>query len=454
MQENFRSAREIMQARELHCHATLARSRFTLHIYAKKRVTSDNLLEFDNGDFVAAVGTCIYKKTMGKAALRLLFEDFANGQLSFENFLGHFAVWIYTGERLIVFNHYRGLYRICTNEDRTIISSSFLAVCESLTTRTPNPQGIFEYLAFDSTYGYDTVIREIDVLADKSIHQLSPSSTQTKKRICLSQYDGSRLFADQTRDVHKILSDHFSVLATLLGEKQSMGLTGGYDSRLILALFRQADVTPYVYVQGPDSSVDVRIAKLIARGENFPIQHDADEARPAFKIEQFGEKLRSAYFYLDGMPHTGIFDDWALVSEHRRTQQRPESIRIYGMGGEYFRATVAARDQACSEVASLATSICRGSDRRSSLIWRISIAKNTMPSTTATLAISVSQSPVLDLFLCNHFVKRIQHRKICRWPLWVASTVNPHCQRPRLDPPTRHAETSRPMQHITRRRSH
>ncbi len=77
-----------MESRELVCKSILEREGFRLHVYEKMRAKSDNVLELENGDFVVATGTCIYKKKIGNAALRLLYSDFSVGELSFENFLG------------------------------------------------------------------------------------------------------------------------------------------------------------------------------------------------------------------------------------------------------------------------------------------------------------------------------------------------------------------------------
>jgi asparagine synthase (glutamine-hydrolysing) len=340
-----RRPRKVMQARGLVSHAELDREQFSLHIYRKSRIESDNLLQFDNGDFVAAVGTCIYRKSIGQSALRQIFTDFNSGNLLFEEFLGHFAIWIFSAGKLTVFNDYRGLYRICANQDRSIISSSFLAICESLKTRTPEPQGVFEYLAFDSVYGDDSIIREVQILDDKLVHQLLPRPANAGKTINLPEFDGRRKLTDQVHAAYGLVSAHFKTLADLFGNRQSLGLTGGYDSRLILAFYRQAGISPYIYVQGENSSTDVRIAKLIAAGENFAIRHEENEARVEFSIGNFPAQAKAAYLYLDGLPHMGLFDDWALASEQRRLIARPESLRIYGMGGEYFRATFAARDR-------------------------------------------------------------------------------------------------------------
>ncbi|RLA39586.1 MAG: hypothetical protein DRR42_27005, partial [Gammaproteobacteria bacterium] len=101
----------------------------------------------------------------------------------------------------------------------------------------------------------------------------------------------------------------------------------------------KSGASPHVYVHGANDSADVRIAQTIATGEGFSIQHSANEAAPDFSLDELPERLEDAYFYLDGIPFSGLFDDWAMISKERRAKHRPELLRLYGMGGEVFRLT-------------------------------------------------------------------------------------------------------------------
>jgi hypothetical protein len=334
---DFGPSMAAMQAKGLRRKSVITRSQFDLHVYEKMRVDTDNVLELDNGDFVVATGTMIYKKRMGAPALQNLYSDYCDDRLSFENFLGHFAVWILKGDDLIVFNDYRGMYQVFHDVGKTILCSAFLPVCESLTTRTPNTQEIFEYLTFTSTFDEQTILQEVQTLDRRYLHSLFGGSSAQIKRISIPDFDGERPFGEQAQHVHEMLGDYFSILASNFGDLQSIGLTGGYDSRLALAHLRQAGVRPVVYVQGAPDSIDVRIAKSIASGEGFDILYDENEARRDFPLSEFQARTQTAYHYLDGIPHTGIFADMAMVSDERRNTKRAEKLRLYGAGGEIFR---------------------------------------------------------------------------------------------------------------------
>lgn len=337
-----------MQARGLPSKAVLPRQGFELHVYGKRRFDTENVLEFDNGDFIAATGTLICHGRYGEQALRELFDDVVNERLSFERLLGHFAVLVYNGGRLRVFSDYQGMYQVYCNDDLTLVSSSFVAIYESLATRTPGPQEVYEYLCFSKFYSTRTVLEELSRLDYRDVHELLPQRAATRKRIELPRYDGAAGFAAQVEATSELLSGYFGTLAEVFGDRMSLGLTGGYDSRLVLAWLRHCGATPRVYVQGPDDAADVRTAKHVAAAAGFAIEHDANEAAPAFQRDAYVDTLRTAYRYLDGLSHTGLFDKYALVAEERSRTPRPERLRLYGMAGEIYRRSLALPDRPVS----------------------------------------------------------------------------------------------------------
>lgn len=346
--EHLGRSLQVMKSKGLVRKSVLKRSQFELHVYGKMRVETDNVLELDNGDFVVATGTMIYKRRMGTVALRELYTDFCNEDLSFENFLGHFAVWVLKDNNLTVFNDFRGMYHVFQNSDQSVVASAFLPVYESLTERTPSAQEIFEYLTFTAHFDDQTMLKEIRLLDHRVMHGLGRESLKRPKRISIRVIDEDRPFEEHASHMHEKLGEYFSTLASNFGDLQSLGLTGGYDSRLALAHIRLAGARPIVYVQGDADSIDVKVARAIAKGEGFDIQYSEEEAQPSFAVGEFYDRVKLAYHYLDGTPHPGLFSDMAMVSAERRNTEREEKLRLYGMGGEIFRTTRSVPDRPLS----------------------------------------------------------------------------------------------------------
>ena len=68
------------------------------------------------------------------------------------------------------------------------------------------------------------------------------------------------------------------MLSSAFGDRISTALSGGYDSRLMLALLRACGVAPYVYVYGYEDDCDVQVARSIAAGEGFALVHTDKQA--------------------------------------------------------------------------------------------------------------------------------------------------------------------------------
>ena len=61
------------------------------------------------------------------------------------------------------------------------------------------------------------------------------------------------------------LDGYFAAVAKIFGNRVTSALSGGYDSRLILAMLRRHGVAPHLFVYGNAGDQDVRLATAIAR---------------------------------------------------------------------------------------------------------------------------------------------------------------------------------------------
>jgi asparagine synthase (glutamine-hydrolysing) len=115
-----------------------------------------------------------------------------------------------------------------------------------------------------------------------------------------------------------------------------MALSGGFDSRLILAGLMARGCRPGVFVYGDPGSADVRIATAIAQAEELrcePIDKGAiDRGEPPLDAQRLEEACR----FLDGLPVDGIVDRGA-DRYTRRLQAAGGALALNGGGGEILR---------------------------------------------------------------------------------------------------------------------
>jgi len=151
----------------------------------------------------------------------------------------------------------------------------------------------------------------------------------------------TRTFSSARRDASfresiALLDRYFGAVARSFGDHVRCALSGGYDSRLILAYLRRHGMKPSVYVYGSMRERDVLVAEEIARGEGFPLDIIDKDDRPIIPPIDFAETARRNFLATDGYGYAGIFHNGAETEESTR-RVLGDTIAINGGGGEIFR---------------------------------------------------------------------------------------------------------------------
>jgi asparagine synthase (glutamine-hydrolysing) len=136
--------------------------------------------------------------------------------------------------------------------------------------------------------------------------------------------------------VSRELVSFFECLIKVSGGVIGTALSGGYDTRLMLAILRSLGHTPYMYVYGHLNSSDVNIATMISRGEHLPLEHiDKSEFKPQTS-DSFASCIEQQIYFFDGIKPLGIVDDGSdLTSRFDRANKA--NLQLNGAGGEIYR---------------------------------------------------------------------------------------------------------------------
>src|SRR5437588_4381402 len=134
----------------------------------------------------------------------------------------------------------------------------------------------------------------------------------------------------------EILDGYFELVASNFGDRVTSALTGGYDSRLILALLRRHGVRPRLYVYGSHDDKEISVARAVAEGEGFPIEIVDKDKEPVFAPDEFAAVAHQNFLADDGYGWTGIFHNGA-EHEERANRVSGNAIALNGGGGEVWR---------------------------------------------------------------------------------------------------------------------
>jgi len=305
---------------------------FPEHLSPIKNVTLE-----ENGDFCGSSGTFIYKNLMGQQACAALLHDFTLEGYQPKDYSGIFTVILRKNNRLYLLTDPLGGNRVYRNDQQNFWASSFLAAATASAKLSVNRQALYEYAFQETTYGQDTIFNEVTSLNALKIFEFTPDGPVTHdKNLNFDFQPSTAALPDLLAETAHLLRGAIRPVSAIFGDKIRTALSGGYDSRLMLALLKDSGSNPGVYVYGPDDSPDVTVARTIARGEGFALNHINKASHPVPTPEEYDQIVRDNFYGLDGLPGEGIFDFGANMATRRERSGGGHMI-FNGGGGEIFR---------------------------------------------------------------------------------------------------------------------
>jgi hypothetical protein len=289
----------------------------------------------DNDNFAFCFGVLLSKSTNVKI-LKNIFEDFCEGFSNFDKFYGCYCLIICRNGKLFLLADPVGVFKVFRNDDWSVISSSFLATLATVPKPRADRQSIYEYVFQSATYDERTVVEQIRLLDRRTIFTLAERVRLRKLRDDL--WDGPKWlgFDHHLGLTVDVLRSYFKVVAKTFGDNVDTALSGGYDSRLLLALLRDRGLSPRVHVYGREQDEDVQIAEAIAKGEGFRLESIDKSQESSPTIEEFPALVRRNFLWFDGYPSDGIFDNGS-DRPTREARAAGGALALNGGGGEIFR---------------------------------------------------------------------------------------------------------------------
>ncbi len=310
---------------------------FDVFVYPKQNHPGENYIEYEGGDFCACVGTLIYQGQSGASALDCYFRDFRPEAPPGETLYGAFCLIVQKNGKLFLLSDRLGVYKVYHGPQAAVWSSSFLGVAGTLQNPHINLQAVYEFVFQGATYGNETVFRDVQLLDCDAVYRLDREVQPVAR--------GGRLRAPQLSraSMAGLLEENLSALGSLyqgiagcFGDAVDTALSGGYDSRLTLALLKAQGLSPSVHVYGKSTDIDVRVAREVDRGEGLGLEHVDKSTFPRVPEEAFSEIVETNHYVFDGCPTDGIFNNGSDL-ETRRQRCATGTLMLNGGGGEVFR---------------------------------------------------------------------------------------------------------------------
>jgi hypothetical protein len=309
---------------------------YLLATYPKFLNKSANLKLYPNADFAFVCGTC-FAEGIGVASADLLYQAAAEGLPFSNNIMGHYAAVLRKNGRTEIKLDRFGGYHLFYSCEARIVCSSFYAICSVLTSLTLSQQSACEYVFNGVVSGSDTLFNEVKLVPVQATIGVTPQALQINRvPLPIVRAVVSRRPDGALRESIALLDRYFAEVARSFSDRVRTALSGGYDSRLILACLRRHGVKPSLYVYGRMHEQDVQHAVKIAHGEGLPLEIVDKENRSVIPPKEFVEMAHRNFLAADGYGYVGIFNNGAEIEESSR-RVYGNTIAINGGGGEIFR---------------------------------------------------------------------------------------------------------------------
>jgi len=325
---------EIFHKKNLRLNKKITFKDYSLYVFYKRSHEIENIYYLDENNFLIVVGTFIYNGEVGTNSLKEFFTNFSDKTIDFSKLLGHYCVIINKNAQMCIFNDYEGIYHIYSNIDKSCFSNSFLALSKVIPQKTLSVQEIYEYLFYGTFYGDKTILKEINLLSNKEICKIFPQNVNHTKKYS-SFWETCDLTPDSNIEkVSRNIIEYFRSLRDNFQNNIIMGLSGGFDSRLMLASLLANDIKPKVYVSGEENSLDYNISKMISENENLDFTNYRESLENKLATEEFREFIIDKFFNIDCFGNSGLF---SFVINMDFLNSQKALLNLNGGAGEIYR---------------------------------------------------------------------------------------------------------------------
>jgi hypothetical protein len=312
---------------------------FRLYLYRKQLLNTDNYL-YARGNAIYACGSLFYKESGYTESLTELLDDFLNNRIDPNRLYGNFILIFFCGDngKIAVYTDASVLKNIYCDKKAKILSTDFLALLSGTSTKcTLNLDAIVENLTTGNLISPDTYITEIERVDKINISDLDeafpgisfanlvPDLTVRLHKKDIAIHDANRRLENYFKSARKISEQFYPHL----------GLTGGFDTRLLLVHAKK-------YLQGlitnsfwRPESIEYNNAKLLAdrSGTEFVSFEKVPFDKPPKR-----QIIGISYYFFDGQVRSqnNWLEEFSLP-EYSRKISAGHHVGFHGCGGEQYR---------------------------------------------------------------------------------------------------------------------
>lgn len=297
--------------------------------------------EAENGDFIASLGTFAYQGDRSLLGLNNFLNNFNTETFCWQEMTGTHVVILRKAGSTYIISDGLGCSQIYVDDQHCVYSNSFISMCDIITPKFFDTQACYEYVINGAVFGNKSLIKGTSTLPANSILEITSrkiQSIQLKSPIIDNDDCATNMTLAQVASYHcKQLDTVFEPVAKAYGDNIKLSFSGGFDSRLSLAMLMQHGIKPKLFVYGNDNDEDVIIARTVANAENLELECINKNVAPTAELDSYAEITQANFYAFDGWKvEYGIFD-FGTDRNDRLKRHKKEQIPLNGSLGEIYR---------------------------------------------------------------------------------------------------------------------
>jgi asparagine synthase (glutamine-hydrolysing) len=308
-------------------------------LFVSKKTLASSCCHYSN-DYGSAfgTGTFIYRMQDPDESLRLLLEDFMKGCFDSTSLSGHYYIFLLAPSGLKILTDATFIMKAFHDSEGSYLTSSFLLAARLHKRLTLNRAAATENLLAGGITGSETVVNEISCLSKASFRLFSDIEFVFPRTV--TPWSESLSKADAVKRHAELLDSYFMSCSRLAETRGAdIGLTGGYDSRLVLAFARKHIHNLQVHSHyRPAGSEEWRIARRIAEEEKIRFVSPMVTPPEEMDDNMLHRVISGSFRFNDGMIslHCNWMEEYN-TREYRLSVLGDKRLGFNGIGGEQYR---------------------------------------------------------------------------------------------------------------------
>lgn len=313
-----------------------------LYVFPKMTANKPGIFSMDNCTIIC-IGTSIYKGLDYSESLNALLKDYLTQKVNYEQLIGQYTILFCRDNTIEILCDPMGCKHLFTNHNHSIISSHMLPLCQCINTKLHiNKKAFYEKFLTGIIMSPNTLFEEI-IQIDRQIAQRINKEDKGIKFIgtntTIACGPSSKSFKNGIAEQAGVLREYFVHLNNAAKTGIDIGLSGGYDSRLVLAClhnYTKGQIHLHSHSTENVHQTDLSVAKQMADYVGIPC-HIVETRKLCHSIN-IDEILRKSILYFDGRSSFsigGCGEVYTALYRKKSTENIP--FTITGVGGELYR---------------------------------------------------------------------------------------------------------------------